>query len=394
MHIRNGKFHVESSGVRSRGMFLLISRALLVLIVSAALTACAYREHAIIGAKDADLTASDVQGTKRHDIYVMTTRQPSADPARMYSGKRSRTLDFAKVTVTIPPGHQPGQIERPKRLPPDARREMTVVDPVKYASQDDITADMNRAIRSDGTRASILVFVHGYNTTFTDAVLRLGQFVEDSGFEGIPVLFTWASAGKLTDYVYDINSALSARNALLEASEVMKSTNAHSINIMAHSMGNFLTVEAMRQARLQNRFNSSGKVRNIVLASADIDVDVFAEQMSAFDPSERKFYVLVSEDDKALATSRFLARGVNRVGDADTEQLEALGVTVIDLTTVSDRESSNHSKFANSPEVVRIIGGRMLKGDSIHPSPVEPGVLAGIFASLNSVTQSILSPGN
>ena len=96
---------------------------------------------------------------------------------------------------------------------------------------------------------------------------------------------------------------------------------------------------------------------------------------------------------RALATSRFLARGVNRVGDADAAQLEALGVTVIDLTNVSDRENVNHSKFANSPEVVQIIGGQILKGDSIHTSPVEPGVLADIFNNLTNATQSALSPG-
>lgn len=270
---------------------------------------------------------------------------------------------------------------------------MTVIDPVQFPNKSEIISDMNKAMGSRGTDDSILVFVHGYNTTFTDAVLRLGQFVEDSGFDGVPVLFTWASAGKLVDYVYDINSTLAARNALIEASDVMKDTNARSINLMAHSMGNFLTVEAMKQARLQNRFDSSGKVRNIILASADIDVDVFAEQMSAFDPSERRFYVLISEDDRALATSRFLARGVNRVGDADVAQLEALGVTVIDLSTVRDRESTNHSKFANSPEVVQFIGGEVLKGDSIHTSPVEPGFLANIYHGLSNTTQAVLNPG-
>ena len=163
--------------------------------------------------------------------------------------------------------------------------------------------------------------------------------------------------------------------------------------VAAIDMGNFLTVEAMKQARLQNRFDSSGKVKNVILASADIDVDVFAEQMSVFNPSERKFYVLISADDKALATSRFLARGVNRVGDADVAQLEALGVTVIDLTTVNDTNSVNHTKFADSPEAVQIIGAEMLKGDSLHTAPTDPGILANIFNDLSNSTQNAVSSG-
>lgn len=367
-------------------------RLLSFLAVFALVTACAHREQAIIGVENPDVAAEDVEGIKSHDIYVLTTRQPATDQSLMFSGERGN-LSFARVTVTLPPGHQRGEIERPKRMPPDPKNDMTVVDPVRFSGERQFVSDINRAIRAaPDEEDSILVFVHGYNTTFTDAVLRLGQFVEDSGFDGVPVLFSWASAGKLTDYVYDLNSTLAARNALIDGSDVLIGTNARAINLVAHSMGNFLSVEALKQARIQNRFDTSGKLRNIILASADIDVDVFAEQMSVFDPSERKFYVLISEDDKALSVSRFLARGVNRVGDADVAQLDALGVTVIDLTNVKDTNSTNHTKFADSPEAVQIIGGEMLKGDSLHTGPRDPGVLGNIFADMTNTAQSALSP--
>ncbi len=371
-----------------------LQKLMAVALLALNFAACAPREHAIIGVKNPHISATEVAGTKSHDIYVMTTRQPSDDPALMFSGERSSGLDYAKVTVTLPPTHRPGQVERPKRLPPDPKTEMTVINPVSFANEKQIIADMNRTLaRLRAEERSILVFIHGYNTTYTDAVLRFGQFVEDSGFDGVPVLFSWASAGKLPDYVYDINSALAARSALIAASDAMIKTDARSINLVAHSMGNLLTVEAMKEARLQNRFDSSGKLRNVVLASADIDVDVFAEQMSAFDPSERKFYLLISEDDKALGVSRFLARGVNRVGDADVNQLEALGVTVIDLTSVQDTASNNHSKFADSPEVVQIIGGEILKGDSLHTAPTDPGVLANMLSDISNTAQILTSPG-
>ena len=57
----------------------------------------------------------------------------------------------------------------------------------------------------------VLVFVHGYNTNFSEAVLRVTQFVNDTGFKGVPILFSWASRGNTMDYVYDINSVLQAR---------------------------------------------------------------------------------------------------------------------------------------------------------------------------------------
>ena len=368
-------------------------RLILLLILGFTISACTHREQAIIGVQNPDVPAEEIAGTKTHDIYVLTTRQPSADPSLMFSDQRG-DLSYARVIVTLPPDHKRGQVERPKRLPPDPQKDMTVIDPVRFSGERQFVTDINKAIRAaPDEEDSILVFVHGYNTTFTDAVVRLGQFVEDSGFDGVPVLFTWASAGKLTDYVYDLNSALAARSALIEGSDTLIGTNAKAINLVAHSMGNFLSVEAMKQARIQNRFDSSGKLRNIILASADIDVDVFAEQMSVFDPSERKFYVLISEDDKALSVSRFLARGVNRVGDADVATLDALGVTVIDLTKVEDTNSTNHTKFADSPQAVQILGNEMLKGDSLHTGTVEPGILGNIFVDMTNAAQSAISPG-
>ncbi len=44
------------------------------------------------------------------------------------------------------------------------------------------------------------------------------------------------------------------------------------------------------------------------------------------------------------------------MGAADAAELEALGLTVIDLSEIHDSSSGSHSKFAGSPEVVRLIG--------------------------------------
>jgi len=115
-------------------------------------------------------------------------------------------------------------------------------------------------------------------------------------------------------------------------------------------------MEAIVTAELEGRFNSAGRLKNIVLASPDIDIDVFRSQLSQIDGSHRGFFVLTSSDDKALGFSRTIAGGINRVGDADPDELAALGVTVIDLSNIEDSSSGSHSKFAGSPEVVQLIG--------------------------------------
>jgi len=288
----------------------------------------------------------------------MTTREASEVVGAFYSAARAPELGLASVDVTVPPNHVLGQLERPLSLPPDPRSEFAVVDPVVYRGEAAFLAEIDRelASRPPGQRR-ILLFVHGYNNTTSDAILRFAQFVEDTGFPGVPVLFTWASAARAPRYVYDLNSALVARGKLKEMSDILLRAHADGMDIFAHSMGTFLTMEGLVDAQLEGRLRRDGVIDTIMLASPDIDMDLFRTQIETLPPwILEKMYVLVSADDRALRVSRLIAGGVPRVGAADTAELEALGLTVIDLSEIDDSSTGSHSKFAGSPEVVQLIG--------------------------------------
>jgi esterase/lipase superfamily enzyme len=342
-------------------------------LILAALAGCAKAPEAVIGV-DGTIPVDQVPGVKLHEIFIATSRARDPDPAILFSGERAFSTSLAKVTVSIPPDHVPGSISRPRQLPPDPRKDFVVLNPRIFDSGESFIADIDAALalRPEGER-EVLVFVHGYNTTTTAAVMRISQFVQDSGFTGVPVLFTWASRGKTVDYVYDMNSALQARGKLLETSDLLSNTKAESFSILAHSMGNLLTVEAIRQAKLQGNFNRKGKLRTVILASPDIDLDLFRQQIAVLPEEQRNFYVLISRDDRALAFSRRIAGGIDRVGDATPAELAGIGVTVIDLSKVSDTNSLNHSKFADAPEVVQLIGKRLNAGDQLHTSEATSG---------------------
>ena len=341
-------------------------RTLVFFVLSLSVAACGKPPDAIIG-----MTAgvgSDT-GTVRRQIYLATTRAPDDDPTIFFSGERGETLSFARVSVTVPPNHTVGEIERPWTLPPNPRADFTIVDPIRYESGETFSAQISQALlsRPPGER-NVLLFVHGYNTSLTSALLQTAQFVHDSGYTGVPVLFSWASRGKTFDYVYDLNSAAMARDALIETAFIVGEDMSVSerYDVVAHSMGNLLTVEAMRQAAIQGTFDESGKIGAVILASPDIDVDLFRSQIELIAPERRRFYVLVSGDDKALATSRWLAGGINRVGDADDTRLADLGVVVIDLSKLKANDSYNHGKFADAPEAVQLIGSSLLSGTRLE----------------------------
>ena len=115
-------------------------------------------------------------------------------------------------------------------------------------------------------------------------------------------------------------------------------------------------MEAIRDTANKGQFDRTGRLQNVVLASPDIDIDLFRSQMDEIDPAFDRFFVLISEDDTALRASRRIAGGVPRVGASDADALSTLGVIAIDLSEVDDSKSGSHSKFAGSPEIVRLIG--------------------------------------
>ena len=259
----------------------------------------------------------------RVDLLVATTRAPVLEPPGvMFGGSRGRGLDFADIVVSIPPAgaRQPGDVSLPSSLPANPERDFTIL---RADRMDLAQAKANfdtRIKRVPGRR--VLIFVHGFNTRFEEAVYRFAQIVHDARVDVAPVLFTWPSGGNVTDYVYDRDSAVYSRDALEAVLQALvKDPNVDSISILAHSMGNYLAVESLRQMAIRDR-GLSPKIRDVMLASPDIDVDVFRRQIAEIDagPRPAQFTLFISRDDRALGLSSFLARDSTRLGALDPKQ--------------------------------------------------------------------------
>ena len=90
---------------------------------------------------------------------------------------------------------------------------------------------------------------------------------------------------------------------------------------------------------------------------------MFKSQLRRFGRPQKPFYVVLSQDDRALFLSRTIAGGVTRVGDtADTAELAALGATVIDLTDVKSDDATNHDKFVQLASVAPQLRGILARG--------------------------------
>ncbi len=314
------------------------------MLLAFSLVACASRpETGFLSA-----VAYSPPGAVDHTLLVATTRERDDRPGTLFNGDRAVATSYAEITVSVPPSHKTGEIEWATTPPGDPNVDYVVRDE-KYLDGDKAfvqALNAQLALRPPGSR-KVLLFIHGFNTMFAEGVYRLAQLAHDSKAPGVPVLFTWASRGKPTAYVYDLNSATAARDALEHTLRLLLASNAEEVNVLAHSMGNWVTVEAFRQIKISGDLSHANKIGNVYLAAPDIDIDVFKSQMRRFGKPRKPFYIILSQDDRALFLSRTIAGGVTRVGDnPDVDELASLGATVIDLTDLKATDSTNHDKFA------------------------------------------------
>ncbi|WP_334176370.1 alpha/beta fold hydrolase [Pseudoxanthobacter sp.] len=333
------------------------------LLAAFALSACASRPEGVLVP-----VGPPPPGSATVDMLAATTRAPSAERGVLFSGERGEGVSYTNLVVSIPPGRPVGTVQWPNPRAIDARSSFAVSS-VTDVPPGDIGTWFRRV---KGSKRRVLIFVHGFNTRFDVAVFTYAQLVHDMGTDVVPVLFTWPSRGRVLHYNFDRESTNFSRTDLADVIRAASaSPEVDDVVVLAHSMGAWLTVEALRQIALQNG-RVPAKVSNVILASPDLDIDVFRRQVTEMGPQRPQITIFVSHRDRALRLSGLIAGRVARVGAIDfTEEAKAArlgaatGIVVIDLSRVESGDALNHGQFANSPPVVRLLGERLIAGQSI-----------------------------
>jgi esterase/lipase superfamily enzyme len=349
-------------------------RRILAILAIGILSACGHPEGVLLPVADT------VPGASRVDMLVATTRMQT-DPAEMFSGERGPAPSFATITVSIPPetARQVGEVQWPRRLPGNPATEF-VTTRAEVVDRAQAVAWFRQKIRA-APRRQVLVFIHGFNNRFEDAVFRFAQIVHDSRAPVAPLLFTWPSRGSVLAYGYDRESTAYSRNALESLlNAIAANPETGEISILAHSMGNSLVLETLRQMAIRDR-RVNPKIRNVLLAAPDVDVDLAREAILDMGPRPQRprFTLFVSQDDRALSVSRRVWGGAARLGAINPDEepyrtaLRRAEINVLDLTKLRAGDPLNHGKFAESPEVVQLIGQQLATGQTVTDSEIGLG---------------------
>lgn len=321
-------------------------------------------------------------------VYVATTRERRSPDRNGFTNHRSHDLNFADYTVTIPPTHRPGRIEWP-RIPADPATSFTPIRDNVLTKQSFEAALASRRCSDAG--AGTVVFVHGYNTNFPEALFRVVQMIADTDRRTIPILFAWPSDASALGYVADRDSAMYSRDYVADfLIGLTRLCGGGQITLVGHSMGAWLTVEALRQLRLAGRSDVLGRLQ-VALASPDIDVEVFRTQMGIIGPLSPPMIVLVSRDDRALSVSSQLAGARQRLGRLDVNDPEvqiaarAANLTVIDISGLNASDRFNHDRYVSFAGIY----ARMAATGAIAPGTSLRRAGAFVF---NTVGTALSSP--
>ncbi len=164
-----------------------------------------------------------------HPIYVATARGADGGP-NVWAYGRSEAVSFARFDVSVPPQRAPGVVTFPRRLPPDPATDFLTVSARQFADEAGFVAAINARMDAlPRENREIFVFTHGFNTTFSEGLYRHAQMRNDFETPGLAVHYSWPSAGSVTSYAYDRESAIFARDGLQRTLEALARTRAEHI---------------------------------------------------------------------------------------------------------------------------------------------------------------------
>jgi len=316
-------------------------------------------------------------------IYWGTDRAVQPNAQRLVFGSdRARKLQLGMAEVTVPKVHEVPNVERPwvVKIPyfdvtiyaekEDPAKHFTVQQ-IKALTREELLAQVKaRLASSHAFKDQALVFVHGYNTSFDNALYRTAQIAYDLDFDGAPFLYSWPSGGAVASYTYDRESAQASEPYLREFLEmVVKETGAKQVSIIAHSMGNQPVMDVLRDMR--SAAPEGVEISQVILAAPDVDADSFSNLAKTIKGLAKNVTLYVASNDRALIVSRNFW-GSYRAGDVPPKgPLILPGIDTIDVTAAStDTFAINHSGYASNNRLLEDIGELLRTG--LRPPELRP----------------------
>ena len=359
--------------------------------------------------------APSEQGTTSK-IYYVTDRQQHLHYGELnsYDQNRSPSMVFGEASVSYDEDLSWGDLvdisqtqpDRPKvkveingleeldrfpatplvfRVTPDGLR----VDSEQQRDYDESIRGMRNEIAKrlkSSNQTDVVLYVHGFNNSFEDAVLDLNDVWHFSGRHGVPIAYTWPSgSGNLLGYFTDRESGEYTVYHLKETIRVLSGMpEVKNIHVLAHSRGTDITTTALRELVIETRAAGKQpqdvlKIRNLILAAPDLDYGVVTQRLIAekFGPAMGMITIYMNQSDSALGVAQTLMKGI-RFGkltaqkQSEREAQIFQNIQNVSFVNVEDVKGLlGHGYFKNHPgalsDIIRLITTNAPPGSAERP---------------------------
>jgi esterase/lipase superfamily enzyme len=310
------------------------------------------------------------------DVHFATNRKCEDDATKPSSYRAERgDITYGRAKVSIPRNHKMGRLEEPKwwklefRPNPDKH---VILKSVQPSDAQAFFASAEAQAAKGGGQA--LVFIHGFNVGFDEALRRTGQLAFDLNFQGVPILFSWPSNGQLQAYAGDGANEEASRPHLADFLESLVAQGGiEVVHLIAHSMGNRALLYALERLTANG---SSALFGQCVMAAPDVDVDVFHDLIKRGRSRVCRATLYASSTDLALEASKRLHQ-YPRAGDAGDGLVVGPYLETVDATNVSI-DFLGHGYYGDSRSVICDLFA-LLRGS---PPSGRPGLTQKLFGGL------------
>ena len=266
--------------------------------------------------------------------FYGTDREPTrkSAPDKMFGSERGE-LSFGICEVSIPKTHKMGEIESPLwglKIFENENKHI-ILKKVEALKEENFIELFKEKLSQTGKK-SALIFVHGFNVSFSEAAKRTAQIAYDLRFDGVPAFYSWPSHAKTLSYIPDesnIEWTQPNMEAFLE--KILTDTEAENIYIIAHSMGTRALSKSVASI-VENKPTLRKKIQEIILTAPDIDADVFKRDIAPkIVNAGNRLTLYASSEDIALKASKKIHQN-SRAGESGEDIVLVDGMSSIDAT--------------------------------------------------------------
>lgn len=253
--------------------------------------------------------------TSQITIFIVTNRKKNSEKFSCEMGSfgvfKSDELTFGKCNINVPKDHEIGII------PDVVTKKGFIHKEFKILQESSLDKDQ-LVLNIKNTKRNPLIFVHGFNVKYHEALIRAASLAYDLKYQGDIILFSWPAGGS-SDSLTMINNTyknnlLNSKNSINDFSKLLVSLKNNNItpNILVHSMGHQVVLNSLDA--LSKKYPKDTFVNNLILNAPDFAIDQFIEIKGNIQKIANKVTIYCAKNDKAILVSHEINKS-KRVGE-------------------------------------------------------------------------------